>query len=218
VAKLIGKAVAELAGTALLVCVVVSSGIMGTNLSDDRGVALIINAVATIFALALLILTLGPISGAHFNPVVSLVQLVARKQSLTETLAFIVAQTAGGISGALLANVMFDLPAVQLSGHDRVSSGMLIGEVVATAGLIAIIGILSNRGQENFIPVAVAAWIGSAYFFTSSTSFANPSVTIGRLFTDTFAGIAPASVLPYIAAQLVGAALGVAIVKGVQRA
>jgi glycerol uptake facilitator-like aquaporin len=191
---------------------------MGTNLSDDRGVALIINAVATIFALALLILTLGPISGAHFNPVVSLVQLVARKQSLTETLAFIVAQTAGGISGALLANVMFDLPAVQLSGHDRVSSGMLIGEVVATAGLIAIIGILSNRGQENFIPVAVAAWIGSAYFFTSSTSFANPSVTIGRLFTDTFAGIAPASVLPYIAAQLVGAALGVAIVKGVQRA
>jgi glycerol uptake facilitator-like aquaporin len=218
VAKLIGKAVAEFAGTALLVCVVVSSGIMGTNLSDDRGVALIINAVATIFALALLILTLGPISGAHFNPVVSLVQLVARKQSLTETLAFIVAQTAGGISGALLANVMFDLPAVQLSGHDRVSSGMLIGEVVATAGLIAIIGILSNRGQENFIPVAVAAWIGSAYFFTSSTSFANPSVTIGRLFTDTFAGIAPASVLPYIAAQLVGAALGVAIVKGVQRA
>jgi glycerol uptake facilitator-like aquaporin len=218
VAKLIGKAVAEFAGTALLVCVVVSSGIMGTNLSDDRGVALIINAVATIFALALLILTLGPISGAHFNPVVSLVQLVARKQSLTETLAFIVAQTAGGISGALLANVMFDLPAVQLSGHDRVSSGMLIGEVVATAGLIAIIGILSNRGQENFIPVAVAAWIGSAYFFTSSTSFANPSVTIGRLFTDTFAGIAPASVLQYIAAQLVGAALGVAIVKGVQRA
>lgn len=217
-ATLVRKSVAEFAGTAILVCVVVGSGIMGTNLSDDHGVALIINSLSTIFALALLILTIGPISGAHFNPVVSLVQLVSRKQALTETLAFIVAQTSGAISGALLANVMFDLPAVQLSGHDRVSSGMLIGEVVATAGLIALIGIMSDRGQEKFIPVAVAAWIGSAYFFTSSTSFANPAVTIGRLFTDTFAGIAPASVLPYIAAQLVGAAVGLVIVKGVARA
>lgn len=217
-ATLVRKAVAEFAGTAILVCVVVGSGIMGTNLSHDAGVALIINAFSTIFALVLLILTVGPISGAHFNPVVSLVQLVARQQSLTETFTFIVAQTSGAISGALLANVMFDLPAVQFSGHDRVSSGMLIGEVVATAGLIALIGILSNRDQQKLTPVAVAAWIGSAYFFTSSTSFANPAVTIGRLFTDTFAGIAPASVLPYIAAQLVGAALGMAIVKGVQRA
>jgi glycerol uptake facilitator-like aquaporin len=191
---------------------------MGTNLSHDAGVALIINAFSTIFALALLILTVGPISGAHFNPVVSLVQLASRQQSLTETVTFIVAQTSGAISGALLANVMFDLPAVQFSGHDRVSAGMLIGEVVATSGLVALIGILSTRSQQKLIPVAVAAWIGSAYFFTSSTSFANPAVTIGRLFTDTFAGIAPASVLPYFAAQFVGAALGMAIAKGVQRA
>ena len=213
----VSKAVAEFVGTALLVCVVVGSGIMGVNLTHDMGVALIINAFSTVFALALLILVLGPISGAHLNPAVSLVQLVTRQQRVSETASYIVAQVAGAISGAILANVMFDLPAVQFSGHDRVSVGMLIGEVVATAGLVAVIGILSSRDLGKLIPVAVAAWIGSAYFFTSSTSFANPAVTIGRLFTDTFAGIAPASVLPYIAAQLVGAALGVVIVKGVAR-
>ena len=217
-AKLVGKAVAEFSGTALLVSVVVGSGIMGTNLSDDLGLALIINAFSTIFALALLILTIGPISGAHFNPAVSLVQLFSRQQPIAETLIYIVAQIAGAISGAILANAMFDLPAIQFSTHDRVSSGMLIGEVIATAGLVALIGILSSREQGKFIPVAVAAWIGSAYFFTSSTSFANPAVTIGRLFTDTFAGIAPASVLPYILAQLVGAAIGMAIAKGAARA
>ena len=214
----VSKAVAEFVGTALLVCVVVGSGIMGVNLTHDMGVALIINAFSTVFALALLILVLGPISGAHLNPAVSLVQLVTRQQRVSETASYIVAQVAGAISGAILANVMFDLPAVQFSGHDRVSVGMLIGEVVATAGLVAVIGFLSSRDLGKLIPVAVAAWIGSAYFFTSSTSFANPAVTIGRLFTDTFAGIAPASVLPYIAAQLVGAALGVVIVKGVARA
>ena len=217
-AKLVGKAVAEFSGTALLVSVVVGSGIMGTNLSDDLGLALIINAFSTIFALALLILTIGPISGAHFNPAVSLVQLFSRQQPIAETLIYIVAQIAGAISGAILANAMFDLPAIQFSTHDRVSSGMLIGEVIATAGLVALIGILSSREQGKYIPVAVAAWIGSAYFFTSSTSFANPAVTIGRLFTDTFAGIAPASVLPYILAQLVGAAIGMAIAKGAARA
>lgn len=217
-AKLVGKAVAEFSGTALLVSVVVGSGIMGTNISDDLGVALIINAFSTIFALALLILTLGPISGAHFNPAVSLVQLFSSQQPIAETLTYLVAQTAGAISGAILANAMFDLSAMQFSTHDRVSSGMLIGEVIATAGLVALIGILASREQDKFIPVAVAAWIGSAYFFTSSTSFANPAVTIGRLFTDTFAGIAPASVLPYILAQLVGAAIGMAIAKGAARA
>lgn len=217
-AKLVGKAVAEFSGTALLVSVVVGSGIMGANLSDDLGIALIINAFSTIFALVLLILTIGPISGAHFNPAVSLVQLFSRQLSSAETLTYIAAQIAGAISGAILANAMFDLPAIQFSAHDRVSSGMLIGEVVATAGLVALIGILSSREQGKYIPVAVAAWIGSAYFFTSSTSFANPAVTIGRLFTDTFAGIAPASVLPYILAQLVGAAIGMAIAKGAARA
>ena len=216
-AKLAGKAVAEFSGTALLVTVVVGSGIMGTNISQDAGVALLINAFSTIFALALLIWLLGPISGAHFNPAVSLVQLVSRQQPIRETLAYIPAQIAGAVSGAIIANIMFDLPAIQSSVNERVSTGTLVGEVIATAGLVALIGVLSNRDQGKFIPVAVAAWIGSAYFFTSSTSFANPAVTIGREFTDTFAGIAPDSVLPFIAAQLVGAALGLAISKGVAR-
>ena len=211
------RATAEFAGTAVLVCVVVGSGIMGTNLSDDLGVALIINTISTIFALALLILTLGPISGAHFNPAVSLVQMISRAQKPVETLVYAVVQVAGAIVGAIVANVMFDQPAVQFSTNERVSPGMLLGEVIATAGLIAIIGVLSFRKQDALIPVAVAAWIGSAYFFASSTSFANPAVTIGRLFSNTFAGIDPASVAPYIGAQLVGALLGFLIVKVVSR-
>ena len=218
VAQLAGKAAAEFAGTALLVCVVVGSGIMGANLSTDLGVVLIINALSTIFALALLIVVLGPISGAHFNPVVSLMQLFTRAQPLGESLTFIVSQVAGAITGAIVANVMFDLPALQFSSHDRVSPGTFLGEVIATAGLIALIGILVRRKQHALISIAVAAWIGSAYFFTSSTSFANPAVTVGRLFTDTFAGIAPASVLPYIVAQAVGAAIGVAIIAVLKRA
>lgn len=214
---MLGKAVAEFFGTALLVCVVIGSGIMGTNLSADNGIALIINTFSTIFALALLIYVLAPISGAHFNPVVSLVELVSGKQKLNETLSYAVAQVAGAISGAMLANLMFDLAVIQISTKARTSTGLLIGEVVATAGLIAIIGILSKRDQGKMIPVAVAGYIGSAYFFTSSTSFANPAVTAGRIFSDTFAGIAPASVLPFIAAQLVGAALGLLAVKAVTK-
>lgn len=217
-AKLVGKAVAEFVGTAILVCVVVGSGIMATNLTHDVGVALVINAFSTIFALALLILVLGPISGAHLNPAVTIVNLVSRTQKPVESLVFVVAQILGAISGAIVANIMFDLPIVEFSGHDRVSSGMLVGEVIATAGLIAVIGILNIRELNGLIPVAVAAWIGSAYFFTSSTSFANPAVTLGRIFSDTFAGIAPASALPYMGTQLVGALIGLAVVKGVSRA
>ena len=217
-AHLAGKAVAEFVGTALLVSVVIGSGIMGANLSSDMGVVLVINALSTIFALALLIVVLGPISGAHFNPVVSLMQLFTRAQPFGESLTFIVSQVAGAITGAIVANVMFDLPALQVSTHDRVSPGMLLGEVIATAGLIALIGVLLHRKQDAVISISVAAWIGSAYFFTSSTSFANPAVTVGRLFTDTFAGIAPGSVLPYIGAQLVGAAIGVLIVSALKRA
>jgi glycerol uptake facilitator-like aquaporin len=211
------KALAEFVGTGLLVCVVVGSGIMGDALSSDDGVALMINAASTVFALALLILVIGPISGAHLNPAVTLVNAFSRQQPARDSALYIAAQTAGAIGGAILANVMFDLSAFQISERDRTSPGMLVGEVVATAGLIAIIGILSARKQTAIIPVAVAAWIGSAYFFTSSTSFANPAVTVGRMFTDTFAGIAPTSVLSYIAAQLVGAAIGVAVVKAASR-
>ena len=217
VAQLARKAAAEFVGTALLVCVVVGSGIMGANLSSDLGVVLIINALSTVFALALLIVVLGPISGAHFNPAVSLVNVFLRLQPAREAGVYIIAQTAGAIVGAVLANVMFDLAALQISERYRTSLGMLVGEVVATAGLIAIIGILSARKQTAIIPVAVAAWIGSAYFFTSSTSFANPAVTVGRMFTDTFAGIAPESLLPYIASQLVGAIIGAVVVKAASR-
>ena len=216
--KILRKWLAEYIGTATLVCVVVGSGIMGTNLSKDSGVALLINAFSTIFALALLILIIAPISGAHFNPAVSLVQVLRREMNSVEFLSFISAQIAGAISGAIIANVMFDLEAIQISTNERVSTGTLVGEVIATAGLITVIFVLVARSQDKLIPVAVAAWIGSAYFFTSSTSFANPAVTIGRVFSDTFAGINPASVLPFIIAQLIGAMLGVALVKGVTRA
>ena len=216
--KILRKWLAEYIGTATLVCVVVGSGIMGTNLSKDPGVALLINAFSTIFALALLILIIAPISGAHFNPAVTLVQVLRREMNAVEFLSFISAQIAGSISGAIIANVMFDLEAIQISTNERVSTGTLVGEVIATAGLITVIFVLVARSQDKLIPVAVAAWIGSAYFFTSSTSFANPAVTIGRVFSDTFAGINPASVLPFIIAQLIGAMLGVALVKGVTRA
>ena len=190
---------------------------MGTNLSKDSGVALLINAFSTIFALALLILIIAPISGAHINPAVSLVQVLRREMNAVEFLSFISAQIAGAICGAIIANVMFDLEAIQISTNERVSTGTLVGEVIATAGLITVIFVLVARSQDKLIPVAVAAWIGSAYFFTSSTSFANPAVTIGRVFSDTFAGINPASVLPFIIAQLIGAMLGVVLVKGVTR-
>jgi arsenate reductase len=218
VIKILRKWLAEYIGTATLVCVVVGSGIMGTNLSKDSAVALLVNTFSTIFALALLILIIAPISGAHFNPAVSLVQVIRREMNAVEFLSFISAQITGAITGAIVANVMFDLEAIQISTNERVTSGTLVGEVIATAGLITVIFVLVARSQDKLIPVAVAAWIGSAYFFTSSTSFANPAVTIGRVFSDTFAGINPASVLPFIIAQLIGAMLGVALVKGVTRA
>ena len=207
------KLVAEFGGTAALVCIVVGSGIMGTNLSNDDGISLLINTISTIFGLALLILILGPVSGAHFNPAVTIVMFAQRAIELKVAIGYIVAQILGAIGGAILANVMFDLAAVQISDHARASTGTLVAEAIATAGLIVVIQVFVARQNANHVAIAVAAWIGSAYFFTASTSFANPAVTIGRTFTDTFAGIAPASILPFVAAQLVGAAIGLAIAK-----
>ena len=207
------KLVAEFGGTAALVCIVVGSGIMGTNLSNDDGISLLINTISTIFGLALLILILGPVSGAHFNPAVTIVMFAQRAIELKAATGYIVAQILGAIGGAILANVMFDLAAVQISDHARASTGTLVAEAIATAGLIVVIQVFVARQNANHVAIAVAAWIGSAYFFTASTSFANPAVTIGRTFTDTFAGIAPASILPFVAAQLVGAAIGLAIAK-----
>jgi glycerol uptake facilitator-like aquaporin len=207
------KIFAEFLGTALLLSAVIGSGIMATNLTQDAGIQLTINAISIVSMLYLIITLFGPISGAHFNPAVSLVMYATKNLSLKETIAYIPAQIGGAIVGALLANLTFDLPVLQFSDHARVTTGTLVAEVIATAGLLAVIQVFAARKNANHVAIAVAAWIGSAYFFTASTSFANPAVTIGRAFTDTFAGIAPASIVPFIAAQLVGAALGLVIAK-----
>ncbi|HSO03431.1 MAG TPA: MIP/aquaporin family protein [Candidatus Limnocylindrales bacterium] len=204
------RILAEYLGTMILVTAVVGSGIMATTLTGDVGIQLLINMLATVMVLGLLIWTLGPISGAHFNPAVTAVALVRREIPGGEGAAYIPAQIGGAITGAVLANLMFDLPAVQISTTERTGTNLLLGEVVATAGLLWIIGALTRTGNGRLGPILVPAWIGAAYFFTSSTSFANPAVTIGREFSDTFAGIAPTSVLPFILAQLLGAAIGAA--------
>ena len=213
---LLGRSLAEFFGTAVLVGTVVGSGIMGTNLSDDLAIALIVNALATILVLALLIFILGPVSGAHFNPVVSFISVLRKSQKAPEALAYSVSQILGAVAGAIAANFMFNLPAMQLSSNLRVSPGTLFGEVIATAGLIIVIFVLVDRKRTELIPITVAGWIGAAYFFTSSTSFANPAVTIGRAFTDTFSGIAPESVAPFIAGQFVGAILGLVAARALR--
>ena len=205
---LLRRASGEFLGTCLLVATVVGSGIMGTLLSDNLAVTLLINAFATVAALGVLIWAIGPISGAQFNPVVSGVEMVRREMPLGEGFLYIAAQIAGACTGAILANLMFALPPITASTHVRTGVNIWLGEVVATAGLLLIIGALTRTGHGNLGPVLVPAWIGAAYFFTSSTSFANPAVTIGRSLTDTFAGIAPASVPMFIVFQIVGATIG----------
>lgn len=205
---LLRRASAEFLGTCILVATVVGSGIMGSLLSDNLAVTLLINAVATVAALGVLIWAVGPISGAHFNPVVSGVAMVRREMPAGEGAVYIVVQIAGACAGAILANLMFDLPAVTASTHVRTGGNIWLGEIVATAGLLLVIGALTRTGRGHLGPALVPAWIGAAYFFTSSTSFANPAVTIGRSLTDTFAGIAPASVPMFIVFQIIGAAVG----------
>ena len=207
------RCVAEFAGTLTLVAVVVGSGIMGTNLTHDTAVALLVNMFSTVFALGLLVYLLGPISGAHFNPIVTTAFWMRKSLNTVDTVMYTVAQIIGAIAGALLANSMFDLNPFQTSTHVRSSAGLWIGEVVASAGLVAVIFTLVDRGTTNIIPIAAPVWIGSAYLFTSSTSFANPAVTIGRIFSNTFAGIAPASVGAFVVAQFFGAAIGIGIAK-----
>jgi glycerol uptake facilitator-like aquaporin len=209
---------AEFLGTALLVTVVVGSGIAAQQLSpDDIGLQLLENSTATVFGLAVLILMFGPVSGAHFNPVVSLADWFLGRPagsglSLRDVGAYTVAQCVGGVGGSLLANAMFAV-GQHLSTKHRVTGGHLLGEVVATAGLIALIFALARTQRGLLAAPAVGAYIGAAYWFTSSASFANPAVTIGRMFTDTFAGIAPSSAPGYIAMQLIGGAVGVAVVR-----
>ncbi|WP_329260066.1 aquaporin [Streptomyces pseudovenezuelae] len=211
------RAAAEAVGTAALVAVVVGSGIQASELTRDIGVQLLANSLATVFGLGVLIALLGPVSGAHFNPVVTLAAWFAGRRTADgpgprEVAAYVPAQIAGGIAGAVLADAMFARPLVHWSTHDRSAGHLWLGEVVATAGLVWLVLGLARAGRAQSAPVAVASYIGAAYWFTSSTSFANPAVTIGRAFTDTFAGIAPSSVAPFLAAQLAGAGLGLVLV------
>jgi glycerol uptake facilitator-like aquaporin len=211
------RLLAEFLGTALLVTAVVGSGIMASTLSPhDVGLQLLENSVATAFALGALILTFGPVSGAHFNPVVSAADWFLGRRSgagLTgrDLAGYIGAQTAGAIAGSILANVMFALPPVAFSHKDRSAGHLWIGEVVATAGLLLLIFTLARSGRAAVAPAAVGAYIGGAYWFTSSTSFANPAVTVGRAFTDTFAGIAPASIPGFVVAQIAGLVAGLGL-------
>ncbi|GAA3749835.1 aquaporin [Micromonospora maritima] len=210
------RASAEFAGTALLVAAVVGSGIAATRLSPgDVGLQLLENAVATALALGALILMFGPVSGAHFNPVVSAVDWWLGRRAGTgltgrDLAAYAAAQTGGAAAGAVLAHLMFGLPAATWSRTGRTGGHLWLAEVVATAGLVVLVFALARSGRTSAAPAAVGAWIGAAYWFTSSTSFANPAVTVGRALTDTFAGIAPASVPAFVAAQLVGGMIAVA--------
>ncbi|MFJ5728942.1 aquaporin [Streptomyces paradoxus] len=211
------RVAAELVGTAALVAIVVGSGIQATELTQDVGLQLLANSVATVFGLGVLILLMGPVSGAHFNPAVTLAEWWSARRGgdgvdARDLAAYVPAQIVGAIAGAVLADAMFGEPLVKWSTHDRSAGHLLLGEVVATAGLILLIFGLARTDRLRFAPVAVASYIGAAYWFTSSTSFANPAVTIGRAFTDTFAGIAPGSVAGFIAVQLLGAAVGLALV------
>jgi arsenate reductase len=204
---------AELLGTAVLVATVVGSGIMGTNLSQDLAVVLLVNAIATVFVLGVLIWVLGPISGAHFNPVVTGIEFLRREMRALETTGYVIAQIAGALIGVAIANIMFELPAWNASTHERTGWPIWLGEIVATAGLLLVIGALTRTGRGHLGPLLVPAWIGAAYFFTSSTSFANPAVTIGRSATDSFSGIAPASVPMFVVMQIIGALIGAGITE-----
>lgn len=206
---------AEFVGTAALFCAVIGSGIMAVNLSDgNNGVALLANTLATVFALYVLIELLGPVSGAHFNPLVTLVVLFRTSKEATgiknpvqEASLFIAFQLLGAIAGAWLANAMFDLSVLQFSSKVRGGWGQWLGEIIATAGLILVV----LRAPAGKAAGLVACYIGAAYWFTSSTSFANPAAVMGRMFSDSFAGIAPGSALGFVAAQCVGAVVGVLI-------
>ena len=206
------RAVAELTGTAFLVAAVVGSGIMATRLSDDVGVQLLANSLATGAALVALILALQPVS-ASFNPVVTLAERILGLIDTTTAAILSSAQVVGGIVGVVVANLMFDLDAVSISTHDRSGAGLWLGEVVATLGLVVVVFGMLRAGRGDQVAYAVAGWITAAYWFTSSTSFANPAVTIARMFSDTFAGIAPASVPVFVLMQVVGGLLAVGLVR-----
>lgn len=208
------RALAELIGTALLVVAVVGSGIAAQRLSPgDTGLQLLENAAATAMALVAIILAVGPVSGAHLNPVVTIADRVLGGMKTTEAAAYVGAQVSGGILGTVIANLMFSEPALAWSSQDRSGGGLWLAEAVATFGLLLVVFGVVRSGRPSVAPFAVGAYIGGAYFFTASTSFANPAVTVARTLTDTFTGIAPSSAPAFVAFQLVGAAVALAVVR-----
>ncbi|MGN6815813.1 MAG: aquaporin [Solirubrobacterales bacterium] len=208
------RLLAEFLGSAFLAATVIGSGIAAASLSPgDTGLQLFENAAATAAGLFAFILMFGPVSGAHFNPVVSLLDAAFGGLRWRHALAYVPAQVGGCIAGAVVANAMFSLSAISISTHHRASPAHLFAEVVATLGLLLVIFSLARTRRGELAPAAVGAYIGAAYFFTSSTSFANPAIDVGRVFSDTFAGIAPASVPTFVAAQLAGAALAFGTIR-----
>jgi glycerol uptake facilitator-like aquaporin len=208
------RLVAESLGSAFLAAVVVGSGIAAQQLSPGQpGLELLENAAATAAGLFAIILMFGPVSGAHFNPVVSLADAAFGGLSWRDAPAYLAAQISGCVAGAVVANVMFGLSPISISTRQRASSAHFVSEVVATLGLLVVIFALARSGRSRSAPAAVGAYIGAAYFFTSSTSFANPAITVGRMLSNSFAGIAPASAPAFIAAQTVGAVVAVATIR-----
>ncbi len=203
---------AEFLGTAILIMAVVGSGIAAQGLTDDIGLQLLINAIATVLALGVLITLFLPISGAHFNPVVTAVMLVRRDLPAGPAVAYVVAQIAGGALGTLLSHAMYDRALVSTFDGDRSEPGLWLGEVIATAGLVLVV-LLASR---EVVALAVPAWIGTAYFFTSSTSFANPAVTIARALTDSFSGIRWSDVPWFVLAQLLGGAIAIVLARSLK--
>lgn len=207
----------EFLGTGLIALAVVGSGYMAASLSEDLLLQLLVNALATIFILGLSISLLAPIGGAHFNPVVTGTLALMNQFPKRDVLPYWIAQIIGGVSGTILANLMFTSSPIEISEKSRGSSQIFLGEVIATAILLLVILLLIKQGRTSVIPMAVSAWIGGAYFVTVSTSFANPAITIARTFTNNFTGIAPSSVALFIVAQIVGAALGFLLAKGLTK-
>jgi glycerol uptake facilitator-like aquaporin len=208
------RLLAELLGSAFLAAVVIGSGIAAQRYSPGQtGLELLENAAATAAGLFAIILMFGPVSGGHFNPVVSFVDAAFGGLSWRDAAAYLPVQVAGCIGGAVVANLMFALPAVSVSAKHRATPAHFLSEIVATLGLIVVIFALARSGRSRSAPAAVGAYIGAAYFFTSSTSFANPAIAVGRMFSDTFAGIAPSSVPAFIAAEVIGGALAVVVIR-----
>ncbi len=197
------KLISETLGTLFLLLTVVGSGIMGENLTENKGVVLLANSIATAFGLIVLIWTFGPYSGAHFNPAVSFVMMLLGKLTKQDMFFYVLCQLIGGVLGVIFANMIFDLDIISISENKRLTSGIFISEIIATFGLLITILLVGKQKTEMVAP-AVGLYIGAAYWFTSSTSFSNPAVTIARTLSNTFTGIIPSDVIPFIFAQLIG--------------